>query len=250
VDHLPLARVTWVVSTAREVETSRVLLQHLRERGFRGRVAVTARTADEGDELRLAGADLLLRPYADAAEQAADSLTTAIDRLSAIATAAPGLREVRLGPLSRWAGARIADVPLRDEFGVTVLAVSRAGRSVFNPGPTFQLFPGDHVILTGDPASLEQATEYLARVDPSTLQPGAEDFAVEELRVGSMPGWAGQTLASLELPARSGVTVLAIAKEGDQLAAPGPQEPLAEDDRLVVAGTPENLERLRGARLA
>jgi Kef-type K+ transport system membrane component KefB/Trk K+ transport system NAD-binding subunit len=247
VDHLPLTGVNWIVSTAREIETSRVLLQHLRERDFGGRIAVTARTADEGDELRLAGADLLLRPYADAAEQAADALTSAMDRLSAVATAAPGLREVRLGPLSRWAGKRIADVPLRDEFGATVLAVSRAGRSFFNPGPTFQLFPGDHLILTGDPACLDQATDYLTRVDPSNHEPSAESFAVEELHVRSRSGWTGRTLAALELPARFGVTVLAVAKDHEQLAAPNPQEPLGEDDRLLVAGTPANLKKLRSA---
>jgi Trk K+ transport system NAD-binding subunit len=245
-EHLPLASVNWVVSTAPDVETSRILLHHLRERRFRGRVAVACRTADEGDVLRLEGADVLLRPYADAAEQAADAITTALDRLSAIAPATPGLREVRLGSISKWAGCRIADVPVRDEFGVTVLAVSRGGRSFLNPGPAFQLFPGDRLILSGDPSSLERAVEYLARVDYPDQQ-GTEDFAVEEARVGSLPGWAGQTLASLQLPARYGVTVLAIAGDREQLVAPDPHRPLEEHDRLVLAGSSEGLRQARTA---
>jgi Kef-type K+ transport system membrane component KefB/Trk K+ transport system NAD-binding subunit len=244
-DRLPLANVNWVVSTAPDIDTSRELLHHLREKGFRGRVALAARTADEGDVLRLEGADVLLRPYADAAEQAADALTTAMDRLGVVATATPGLREVRLGSMSRWAGHRIADVPLREEFGVTVLAVSRGGRNFFNPGPTFQLFPADRVILSGEPAALEQAIEYLARVDRPDQLEDQDDFSVEELQVGSLSGWAGQTLARLELPARFGVTVLAIATDGDQLTAPDPHRPLSEQDRLVLAGTRENLGRLR-----
>jgi Kef-type K+ transport system membrane component KefB/Trk K+ transport system NAD-binding subunit len=245
-DHLPLTDVNWVISTAPDIETSRVLLQHLRGRDFRGKIAVACRTADEGDLLRLDGADVLLRPYADAAEQAADAITTAMDRLGAIATAAPGLREVRLGSTSKWAGHRIADIPLRDEFGATVLAVSRGGRSFFNPGPTFQLFPGDRVFLSGEPEALDRAIDYLAMVDYRGQQ-DQEQFAVEEVRVDSLPGWAGRSLAALGLPARFGVTVLAIAREHEQLSAPNPKRPLSQHDRLVLAGTPEDLQRVRTA---
>jgi Kef-type K+ transport system membrane component KefB/Trk K+ transport system NAD-binding subunit len=246
-DHVPLDGVSWVVSTAPDLETSRVLLHHLRERGFQGRVAVACRTADESDVLRIDGADVLLRPYADAAEQAADAITTALDKLTAIATAAPGLREVRLGPASKWAGHRIGDLPLREDFGATVLAVSRAGRSFFNPGPTFQLFPGDRLILSGEPAALDRAIEYLSRVDYADEAAGGDEFAVEEVQVGSIPEWPGRTLAALGLPARFGVTVVAVASGHEQMVAPDPHQPLTEHDRLVLAGTPDNLRRVRAA---
>ena len=246
-DHLPLAQVNWVVSTTPDIETSRVLLQHLRERGYTGKIAVACRSADEGDVLRLQGADVLLRPYADAAEQAADAITTAMDRLSAIAIAAPGLREARLGSTSKWAGHRIAEIPLRDEFGATVLAVSRGGRSFFNPGPSFQLFPGDRLFLSGEPSLLDRAIDYLAIADYKGQQPQQEQFAVEEVRVASLPGWPGRSLAELDLPARFRVTVLAVARELGQLAAPDPQRPLSERDRLLLAGTPEDLQRARTA---
>jgi Kef-type K+ transport system membrane component KefB/Trk K+ transport system NAD-binding subunit len=244
-DHLPLTNVNWIVSTAPDVETSLVLLQHLRERGFRGKVAVAARTADEAELRRLERADVLLRPYADAAEQAADALTTAMDRLSVVTTATPGFREVRLGSTSQFAGHRLADVSLREQFGATVLAVSRGGRSFFNPGAAFQLFPGDRMILSGDPAVLDRAVEYLARVASAEQQSDHEDFVVEDLEVGSLRGWAGRTLAALELPARFGITVLAVATKHDAPAAPDPHRPLAEQDRILLAGTPESLQRVR-----
>ncbi len=244
-DHLPLTHVNWVVSTAPDIETSRVLLHHLRARGYKGKVAVACRTSDEGDRLRLEGADVLLRPYADAAEQAADAITSAMDRLGVVASAAPGLREVRLGSASKWAGHRISEVPLREEFGATVLAVSRGGRSFFNPGPTFQLFPGDRVILTGEPAPLNQAIEYLARADASVDAAAQDDFAVEDVAVSAHPRWQGQSLAALELPARFGVTVLAMSAEDEVMAAPDAHRPLTPHDRLVLAGTPAGLRQAR-----
>ena len=245
-EHLPLKGITWVVSTAPDLETSRILLKHLRELGFKGKVAVASRNSDDGDALRLEGADVILRPYADAAEQAADAITTAMDKLGAIASATPGLREVRLGSASKWAGRQIADTGVRDQFGAIVLAVSRGGRNFFNPGPAFQLFPGDRLILSGEPESLDRASEYLSMVDDLS-QEQDEDFAVDEVQVGSVAGWTGKTLASLALPARFGVAVLAVGPDARQLSAPDPHRPLTESDRLVLTGTADSLQRLRNA---
>ena len=244
-EFLPLSDVSWVVSTAPDIETSRVLLRHLQARGFDGKVAVSCRTADEGDTLRLEGADLLLRPYADASEQAADALTAATDRITALAGATPGLREIRLGSTSMWAGHRIAEVPLREEFGATVLAVSRGGRSFFNPGPAFQLFPGDRLILSGEPSNLDRALEYLARAEPSSSDWPEEDFAVEEIPVQQLAGWSGRTLAELELRTRLGVSVVAIVREGERIEAPDPNRPLGEQDRVVLGGTRTRLAAVR-----
>lgn len=247
-DHVPLNQVSWVVSTAPDVETNRILLRHLRERNYRGKTAVACRSADEGDLLRLDGADVLLRPYADAAEQAADAITVAADRLAAVATAVPGIREVRLSSASIWAGKRIAEVPLRSEFGATVLAVSRGGRNFFNPGPDFQLFPGDRLVLAGDPPALERASDYLSRVDVPGPDDAGEDFAVEEIAVRDLPGWAGRTLASLQLPQRFGIHVLAVAPEGERFRAPDPQRPFSAGDRLVLAGPREGVRLARAGR--
>ncbi|MBL8231429.1 MAG: cation:proton antiporter [Bryobacterales bacterium] len=242
--HLPLESIAWIVSTAPDLDSSLVLLQHLRQRGFSGKIAVTCRTADEGDILRFEGADLLLRPYADASEQAADAITAAMDKLSAIATAAPGLREMRLSSTSKWAGQTIGNVPIRDEFGATVLAVSRGGRTFFNPGASFQLFPGDRLFLSGEPSSLDRAIEYLSLVG-GPADRSEDKFAVDEVRAAEVSSWLGQTLASLALPSRYGVMVLAMARTGQPLCAPDPHRPIASEDILVLAGTPENLQRAR-----
>lgn len=244
-EHLPLEGVSWVVSTAPELETSRILLRHLKDLGFRGQVAVAARSADEGDDLRQQGASVVLRPYADAAEQAADAITTAMDRLSAIASATPGLGEVRIGSASMWAGRRIADIPLRDEFGVTVLAVSRGGRSSFNPGPGFQLFPGDRVFLSGNPDAVSRAIAFLAQSDAQSPPADDEELEVVEVLVGRMPGWTGRRLVDLALPSGFGVTVLAAIRDDVRSGSPDPYRALESDDRLVLAGPRAAVARVR-----
>ncbi len=246
-EHLPLAGAKWVVSSVPDATHSRTLLRHLRQHGYTGKVAVACRTAEDADLLRLEGVDVLLRPFADAAEQAADAITSGLDRLGEVAARAPGLGEVRLGSGSIWAGRRLEDVPLRDQFNVTVLAVARSGRNTFNPGPDFQLFPGDRLVLTGEPDALALAMAYLERVDFPDQTAEETDFVVEEFAVGERPDWPGRSIADLDLRRRFDVGVLAVLRPDGRVEAPDPRRPLAANDRLIVAGQPASLARLSGA---
>jgi Kef-type K+ transport system membrane component KefB/Trk K+ transport system NAD-binding subunit len=243
-EHLPIDHARWVVSTAPDLDASRTLLAHLRARGFRGRVAVSLRSAEEAEASELGHVDLLLRPYADAAEQAADAIMSAADQLSVVAELVPDMREVRLVTGMVWAGRRLEEMRLRETFGVTALAVSRAGQGHLNPGPDFQLFPGDRVVLAGEPDALAQAVEYLSRREEVTG--GDQEFVIDEVPVaGSASAWAGQSLATLELPRRFGVTVLAVAPPAGPFTVAAPHRPLSPGDRLVVGGSREALQRMR-----
>ncbi len=71
---LPLEQVRWVLSSVREIPVNLALLNGLHYYGYKGRVAVTAHTSTDSEQLKLAGADRVLVPYADAAIEAADSL--------------------------------------------------------------------------------------------------------------------------------------------------------------------------------
>jgi Kef-type K+ transport system membrane component KefB len=71
---LPLGRVRWVLSSVREKDINFALLHGLRDFGYQGRVAVTAHTTSDAEQLKQAGADRVLIPYADAAAEAVDNL--------------------------------------------------------------------------------------------------------------------------------------------------------------------------------
>lgn len=81
VQHLPLDNVRWVVSTVPVHEAGLVhddtrvaIVQALKNAGFKGRVALSSHRDAEVDALMAAGADLVLEPFQDAADQAADLL--------------------------------------------------------------------------------------------------------------------------------------------------------------------------------
>lgn len=71
---LPVGGCRWVVCTSPLAETNLTLLDALRQQGYRGRVALTARMPSDADRLTRAGADLILCPYFDAADRAVERL--------------------------------------------------------------------------------------------------------------------------------------------------------------------------------
>ena len=79
---LPLAGVSWLViatpppagPSVVHGDNRIVLMEAVRARGFRGRIAVRSHDIEDARRLQHAGADLVLRPFADAAERAAERL--------------------------------------------------------------------------------------------------------------------------------------------------------------------------------
>ncbi|MDJ0705425.1 MAG: cation:proton antiporter [Leptolyngbyaceae cyanobacterium MO_188.B28] len=71
---LPLSQAQWVVSTIPGRDISLTLLHSLKHHGFKGGVALTCHTLQDVDLLKQAGADLVLLPFRDAAEEAARKL--------------------------------------------------------------------------------------------------------------------------------------------------------------------------------
>jgi len=62
------------LSSLREIQVNLALLHGLREQGYNGNITVTAHTAHAAEQLRDAGAERVLIPYADAAAEAVDNL--------------------------------------------------------------------------------------------------------------------------------------------------------------------------------
>jgi Kef-type K+ transport system membrane component KefB len=65
---LPLDCAEWIVNSTPGWDGNRSLASAMRSHGFRGRIALTAHTAAAAEALRDAPADLILRPFLDAAD--------------------------------------------------------------------------------------------------------------------------------------------------------------------------------------
>ncbi|HOO45775.1 MAG TPA: cation:proton antiporter [Deltaproteobacteria bacterium] len=241
---LPLANARWVVSTIRNPEVDLLLLKHLREKGFTGKVALTARTKEDAELYLQANPSVVLRPHLDAAEQGADALAGAWHALSQETDWPVAFREIRIKSGSAFAGHSISTIPLRSETGVSIVAASRAGRVFFNPGPDFQLFPSDRIVIMGPPEDLRRAETMIHRVaEPSSPEDSA-GVSLVEIRITPDSPLAGKTLEKTGFRQRYGSTVIGIRRDGEYIISPGPQEPLGEGSDLLVLAAGDHLERL------
>ena len=152
-------------------------------------------------------------------------------------------------PEGSWlAGRSLAESRPGSALGITVVAVGRDGRRILNPDPSFRLEGGDRLLLSGRDELL-RALQTWQRLDVATaevqlaeiLAPG---MSFAEITLGKK---AGSRLADLDLRRRFALTVLGIRHDDEVRLTHLSELTLEPGDRLLVAGTEENLARLDNA---
>lgn len=240
-EHLPLDQVPWVVSAMPGYGPNMSLLEGLRQQDFKGKVVLTAQNAKQEEAFRKAGADRVLWPNLDAAEQAVDLLSTAREAIFDQAPWPMTLKEVRLRPGSPAGGKRLGELALRPRTGATMVAVDRSGQSHFDPDADFMLLPGDRLVLLGSHDSLVQADALLAPRREEG-EGGKAGFQIGEVGFPDSSGWVGRTLTDLDLRHRIGLSVIGIRRGEKRIVSPSPDTVLRAGDVLVVLGRPGAIE--------
>ena len=69
----------------------------------------------------------------------------------------------RISPESTVTGRSLSELQLRNQFGVTLLAVRREGKTIANPESSFVIDVGDILIFIGNPRGLTNACEFFNR---------------------------------------------------------------------------------------
>ncbi len=246
-ENLPLHKSSWVVSTVRDLQMNLSLIHLLRQKRYEGNIAVTAQDEEEARRYALMGVQVVLKPFSDASEEAADSLTEAMHLFPVELDWPLALVEIKLRKGSVFAGQMIRNLDLRALGGISILAISRAGRVYLDPNPDFQLFPADRLVLMGEPDRIRHAEILLQQIEED--EDGAEPrrFAFTEVEVGMHSDHHGKSLADLRFRERYGTTVIGIIRGEDRIPMPNPGERLAQGDKLIVIGTTESVEKMKTA---
>jgi len=243
-ENLPLKNAAWVVNTIPGGEANLSLLKTLRDKGYGGKVVLTAHNQKEAEAYRSAGADKVLWPFVDAAEQAVDYLTASREELSALALWPLILEEVKIRQDSAVVGKNIGDLALRTRTGVSVVAVDRAGDSHFDPDADFQLFPGDRFVLLGTQDAIVAAQSLLE--EPRRHEAKRESgFQMTEIVLTGDSEIAGKTLRELNLRQRYGISVIGIQRGEERVISPHSEELLKHGDIILVLGRPEAIQKCR-----
>jgi di/tricarboxylate transporter len=152
---------------------------------------------------------------------------------------------------SDLAGKRLRELGLRERWEVNVVGVARPGGAPFRPWPDLMLEENDEIIVQGDRASVLQLASIhhlepkgsVSLVDLARLIPRQMELA--ELLIPPYSSLVGHTLQELQFARTYGVNVLAILREGVASARQLASTPLQPGDRLLVEGSPRQIQALR-----
>lgn len=143
-------------------------------------------------------------------------------------------------------GRRIADLPLRSQFGAYVVAVRRGNYLSFGPNLQMPLFPQDRLIIMAKPADLQsireffnQSAENFAEFSPN------EDLEIDSVCLGSCHALIGKSLLEANLRHVYGVSVVGICRGKIIITLPKAGELLLADDVLVIIGAKSAMERFK-----
>jgi Trk K+ transport system NAD-binding subunit len=246
-EQLPLQQAKWVVSTVRSEEINLALIHLLRDNGYKGKIALTAINQREVERFRKEGAQVIFRPFADAAEQAADALAYAMDALPSAVSWPITFTELRVRSEAAIVGKKLENLPLQEELGASVLAVSRAGRPHYNPPPDFPIYPGDRLVLVGSPKALREAETRLHQLEQREEheQSTTDCFEIAEIPVLADSSLANQSIAESHIRPTYGVTIIGIKRGDESITEIHPQDLILPDDTLIVVGAAKRIQSLR-----
>jgi voltage-gated potassium channel len=133
---------------------------------------VSARIASEETErkMRLAGADYVFAPYDMTGYRMAQVMlkphvSQFIDFTTKNLGLDVGIEQVRVPVSSEFVSKSLAEMQVRKELGVIVLAIRKSdGRMLFNPPAEAEIAGGDFLIVMGEGANLQRLEQMLAEV--------------------------------------------------------------------------------------
>jgi Kef-type K+ transport system membrane component KefB/Trk K+ transport system NAD-binding subunit len=243
-EHLPVEQARWVVNTIPGREANLTILAALRAQGYSGKVVLTAHNSEEDLAYHHAGADTVLRPYIDAASLAVDYLTGTREELTTLSPWELNLEEITLPAGSVGAGKLIRELALRPAAGVSIVAVSRSGRSYLDPDSDFRLYPGDRLVLLGGKEGLTRTRGILQEPERREEE---RCFQMAEVTVTAGSELAGRLLADLDLRRRQEISVIGIQRGGERSVSPLPDARLEIGDILLVIGPCTVVKELQGS---
>ena len=140
----------------------------LTARALNPKLKIIARASEEDAEkyLRAAGADVVVSPYAFAGFRIAHSFLRphVVDFIDVAMVQQERLgleiEEIRISAASMFAGKTVSGSKIRQDLGVIVLAIKRAGGPMqYNPSSHDVLEAGDELIVMGPPEQLRKMEE-------------------------------------------------------------------------------------------
>jgi CPA2 family monovalent cation:H+ antiporter-2 len=146
--------------------------------------------------------------------------------------------EVEIPVRAHVIGQTMGELNLRRRFGVSVISIERQGYSLNRVSASEALYAGDQLYLVGNEDDLNRAVAAIVALadDEGGAASHLGTAILTKVVVAASSPWAGYTLDELDWPARFGLQVVGIRREGRLQVGFDASERLRVEDELTLAG--------------
>lgn len=198
-----------------------------------------------GDQLLVIGDPEQLADLRKHRVETVERIPLTLDRVRAVGI---DLAEIKFNREANIIGKTIEASDLRARYGLNVLAVLRNSTFYRSEIPSLVVGIEDRLLVQGLPEKLSLLSR---QPDIEVKQPAREDILrlhhrLLLVKIPESSALAGRTLEESQLGHTFGLTVLRITRAGKNLPLPEPDEKIVPGDLLLIQGTAENIQALRG----
>ncbi len=147
-----------------------------------------------------------------------------------------------IAPESSFAGAKLMDLPLRDQSGANIIKIQRGSMSIIIPSADTKVFPGDRLLAVGTTDQLERLRNLISdSVSDSASDSPDDGFGIEPRTLTADSFLTGKTLRSAGLR-KYQCMVISVLRGDHFITNPEPDMVFQEGDTVWVAGVIANIE--------
>jgi len=157
------------------------------------------------------------------------------------------LVRIKVHPNATFCGKNLAEVQLRNKYGLNVVAIQRGLASIVAPKPEEQLLPHDELLVLGTDEKLENARVFIEGPASSPYRlPQISGYALKhvDIKAGGRLS-SGMTIRNAGIRERFGAMVVGLERAGERIMNPDSDMTLQVGDLLWLVGPTETIQQLR-----
>lgn len=155
------------------------------------------------------------------------------------------IADVDVPAASLWAGHTLAQLALRNRFGIHVSSILRAGRRINIPDGGQMLFPGDRLQVIGSDEQLTQLSAALGHdVFSDDLDIEKREMKLRQMVITGNSAFVGKTLPESGIRSRYNCMVIGLEEGKENLSPIDPQRKFQKGDIIWVVGEEDSLSRM------
>jgi CPA2 family monovalent cation:H+ antiporter-2 len=144
-------------------------------------------------------------------------------------------------------GKTIAELQIRERYGVTVTLIERGDRKIPVPDRNERVYPRDRLHAIGTDEELAAFRGYLEVAAASATEENAEDeFSLESFPVAHSSGFVGRTIRESGIRERANGLVVGVERQGARILNPPVDFKIVAGDLLWIVGQREKVQALGG----